>query len=144
MTLAESPSGDEEMPLVAICGRPNVGKSTLFNRLTETRRSIVGDEPGITRDRIYGEVEWGGRTVRLVDTATMGAMVRLIMEKDAGSQALTSAAAALQLLGALNSRDMLTSVFSSMYNPGAIALYAAAGFEEAYRYRYWFRPDPAD
>jgi len=45
-----------------------VGKSTLFNRLTETRRSIVGDEPGITRDRIYGEVEWAGRDVRLVDT----------------------------------------------------------------------------
>jgi GTPase len=56
------------LPLVAICGRPNVGKSTLFNRLTQTRRSIVGDEPGITRDRIYGDVEWGGRDVRLVDT----------------------------------------------------------------------------
>jgi GTP-binding protein len=68
LTLAESPSADEHLPLVAICGRPNVGKSTLFNRLTETRRSIVGDEPGITRDRIYGEVEWGGRDVRLVDT----------------------------------------------------------------------------
>jgi GTP-binding protein len=56
------------LPLVAICGRPNVGKSTLFNKLTQTRRSIVGDEPGITRDRIYGEVEWSGRDVRLVDT----------------------------------------------------------------------------
>ncbi|MDE1160485.1 MAG: ribosome biogenesis GTPase Der [Acidobacteriaceae bacterium] len=58
----------DRMPLVAICGRPNVGKSTLFNRLTGTRRSIVGDEPGITRDRIYGEVEWANRNVRLVDT----------------------------------------------------------------------------
>ena len=49
-------------------GRPNVGKSTLFNRLTHSRRSIVGDEPGITRDRIYGEYEWAGRQFRLVDT----------------------------------------------------------------------------
>src|SRR5690606_5704695 len=55
-------------PLVAIIGRPNVGKSTLFNRLTNTRRSIVGDEPGITRDRIYGEVDWRSRTFELVDT----------------------------------------------------------------------------
>lgn len=59
---------DTTLPLVAICGRPNVGKSTLFNRLTGSRRSIVGDEPGITRDRIYGEVEWSGRDVRIVDT----------------------------------------------------------------------------
>ncbi len=55
-------------PLFAICGRPNVGKSTLFNRLTNSRRSIVGDEPGITRDRIYGEVEWMGHVARIVDT----------------------------------------------------------------------------
>ena len=49
-------------------GRPNVGKSTLFNRIVGSRRSIVGDEPGITRDRIYANVEWGGRVIRVVDT----------------------------------------------------------------------------
>ncbi|HTW44846.1 MAG TPA: ribosome biogenesis GTPase Der [Acidobacteriaceae bacterium] len=62
------PSTADSGPIFAIVGRPNVGKSTLFNRLTRSRRSIVGDEPGITRDRIYGEVDWAGRTARLVDT----------------------------------------------------------------------------
>jgi GTP-binding protein len=67
-SLAGIAPGAANLPLIAIVGRPNVGKSTLFNRLTGTRRSIVGDEPGITRDRIYGEYEWAGRQYRVVDT----------------------------------------------------------------------------
>jgi GTP-binding protein len=59
---------DKGLPVVAIVGRPNVGKSTLFNRLIRRRRAIVGDEPGITRDRLYGDAEWRGRPLRIVDT----------------------------------------------------------------------------
>jgi GTP-binding protein len=57
-----------KLPSLVIVGRPNVGKSTLFNRLTGTRRSIVTNEPGITRDRIYGKAEWRGRAMEIVDT----------------------------------------------------------------------------
>lgn len=59
---------NSRLPSLVIVGRPNVGKSTLFNRLTGTRRSIVTNEPGITRDRIYGKAEWRGRTLEIVDT----------------------------------------------------------------------------
>jgi GTPase len=65
---SSAPDMTEKLPSIVIVGRPNVGKSTLFNRLTGTRRSIVTNEPGITRDRIYGTAHWEGRPFEVVDT----------------------------------------------------------------------------
>jgi len=61
-------SKKKQLPLVAICGRPNVGKSTLYNRLTGRQRAIIHADAGITRDRHYGTVEWEGHHFRVVDT----------------------------------------------------------------------------
>ncbi len=69
-------------PLVAIVGRPNVGKSMLFNKLTGQRTSIVEDTPGVTRDRIYGDCEWCGRTFSLVDTGGIELADCIVMVAD--------------------------------------------------------------
>ena len=121
-------------PLVAIVGRPNVGKSMLFNKLTGHRTSIVEDTPGVTRDRIYGDCEWCGRQFSLVDNALrhppvslaaqlqrMGVhapdlpqqpMPSFTMEADLPCRILANATEVLRALGAVLPRDV-TLVFSN-------------------------------
>jgi GTP-binding protein len=75
---------------VAIVGRPNVGKSTLFNRLCGARKAIVGDEPGITRDRIYGTVQWNGKSVSFLDTGGLIPETREVIPERIYNQVVTA------------------------------------------------------
>jgi GTP-binding protein len=99
---------ETQLPLVAIIGRPNVGKSTLFNRLIGSRRSIVGDLPGMTRDRIYGEVEWQGRGWRLVDTGGIVPDDEAMIPSRIFAQARTAIAEARLLLLVVDIREGIT------------------------------------
>jgi GTP-binding protein len=96
------------LPLVTIVGRPNVGKSTLFNRLVGERRSIVGDEPGITRDRIYGEAEWAGRRFKVVDTGGIVPDDEAIIPTNILKQAETAIQDAVALVWVVDARAGMT------------------------------------
>ncbi|REJ78988.1 MAG: ribosome biogenesis GTPase Der [Acidobacteria bacterium] len=95
-------------PLVAIVGRPNVGKSTLFNRLTGSRRSIVGDEPGITRDRIYGDVEWRAKEFEVVDTGGIVPDDEALIPKNIFIQAGAAISAAQAIIWVVDARAGVT------------------------------------
>jgi GTPase len=98
----------EKLPSVVIVGRPNVGKSTIFNRLTASRRSIVTDEPGITRDRIYGTATWQGRTFEVVDTGGIVLDDKAAIPREILRQAQVAIEGASQLLLAVDVRAGLT------------------------------------
>jgi len=99
---------NSETPLIAIVGRPNVGKSTLFNRLVGSRRAIVGDEPGITRDRLYGNGEWLGRMFRVVDTGGIIPEDKEFMPSEIFRQAKVALEQAAAVIMVVDARTELT------------------------------------
>src|SRR6266852_4622323 len=98
----------KNLPSLVIVGRPNVGKSTLFNRLTGTRRAIVTDEPGITRDRIYGEAEWRGHEIEIVDTGGILPDDKALIPTEIFRQARVAIDKASLLVLVVDSQDGLT------------------------------------
>ena len=98
------------LPLVAIVGKPNIGKSTLFNRLVGSRRAIVTDEPGVTRDRIYGEVHDVVHPFRVVDTGGLTPRTAAPFAREIETQAEAALAEAECVLFVVDARDGLTAV----------------------------------
>ncbi|MBA2565740.1 MAG: ribosome biogenesis GTPase Der, partial [Gemmatimonadetes bacterium] len=96
------------MPLVAIVGRPNVGKSTLFNRIVGGRTSIVDDQPGVTRDRIMESADWNGRAFQLVDTGGLVPGTREVMEREIAHQVEAAIGAADVILFVVDARSGIT------------------------------------
>ncbi len=99
---------NQKRPSIVIVGRPNVGKSTLFNRLIGTRRSIVNDQPGITRDRIYGEAVWRGRAFDVVDTGGLVPDDRAAIPREIFRQAQSAIAEATSLVLVVDARAGVT------------------------------------
>ena len=106
----------EKLPSVVIVGRPNVGKSTIFNRLTGTRRSIVTNEPGITRDRIYGAATWRDRAFEVVDTGGIVPDDKAAIPREILRQAQVAIKGASQLLLVVDARAGLTPLDSELAN----------------------------
>ena len=96
------------MALVAIVGRPNVGKSTLFNRLTKSRRAIVSEEAGTTRDRQYGKCEWNGKEFSVVDTGGWVVNSDDIFEEEIRKQVMVATEEADMVLFLVDAQNGLT------------------------------------
>ena len=99
---------------VAIVGRPNVGKSTLFNRLLEQRKAIVDDVSGVTRDRQYGVSDWNGKTFNVIDTGGFVANSEDVFEKEIAKQVLIAVEEAHAILFMVDAATGLTSLDDSL------------------------------
>ena len=100
---------DEPLPTVVIVGRPNVGKSTLFNAIIGDRRSIVGNEPGITRDRIYGEAEYRGKRFGVIDTGGIIPNDAELIPKEILKQARVALDLAAHIVYVIDGRTEITA-----------------------------------
>ena len=96
--------------IVAIVGRPNVGKSTLFNRLVEKRKAIIDDESGVTRDRHYGISEWNGKSFTVIDTGGYVEDSKDIFEKKIKDQVILALNEASIILFMVDCKDGLTNL----------------------------------
>jgi GTP-binding protein len=127
-TITKKKKRSDSLPTLAIVGRPNVGKSTLFNRLVGSRRSIVGDEPGITRDRIYGNAQWNGREIRVVDTGGIVPDDKELIPAEIYSQAKVALEEADAIIMVVDGRSNLTATdieLSRILMRGGKALFLA-------------------
>jgi GTP-binding protein len=102
--------------IVAIVGRPNVGKSTLFNRLTESRKAIVDEQSGVTRDRHYGKSDWGGKEFSLIDTGGYVAESKELWDKEIRKQVKIAMEEAHVLLFMVDCTTGITDLDSDMAN----------------------------
>src|SRR6266850_1288772 len=99
---------------VAIVGRPNVGKSTFFNRLLEQRKAIVDDTSGVTRDRQYGMADWNGKTFNVIDTGGFVPQSNDIYEKEIGKQVMIAVEEANALLFMVDAATGITDLDEAM------------------------------
>ncbi|MFN9302796.1 MAG: GTPase, partial [Candidatus Kapaibacterium sp.] len=97
------------MYLVAVVGRPNVGKSTLFNRIIQRREAIVEDTPGVTRDRIYSDAEWNGRRFTIIDTGGIVPRSDDVIEKAIREQAQMAIEEADSIVFVCDAKDGVTA-----------------------------------
>jgi len=121
-------------PIVALVGRPNVGKSTLFNRLAGRRSAIVQDEPGVTRDRNYADVEWDGRALSVVDTGGFEPASRDRLMQQVRDQARLAVEEASAVILVVDGREGLTAVdqaLADLLRPSGRPLFVAANKVDA-------------